>query len=135
MRADSASPISGEAIAHEEAGTRVRLDGGRLGLLPRSSGANLDIGVRGHFRIERSGSEGELILAIATPSGEPPLHSFDQEFDRLHNVLANHGPHGIYKSTPDETLGEKRIEQWMERVNDTVARLRKRRARRLNSQT
>ena len=64
-----------------------------------------------------------------------PPHSFDREFDRLHDALANHSPQSIRPRVHTDALGEKRIEEWMERVNETVAHLRKRRAKRLSDQT
>lgn len=136
MTADVTSPREGEVVALEEAGARVRLDGGMLGLLPRSSEFNLSIGARRTFQIECRDESGDVILAVVPPADDPPLHSFDQEFDRLHNALANHGPRNIQKQPEhDDALGKERIEGWMARTNDAVARLRKRRAKRLSSQT
>jgi hypothetical protein len=130
------SPIGGEVVAREEAGLRVRLDDGRLGLLPRSAGPNLATGYRGGFRVERRGANGDLLLSIAVGASEPPRHTFDQEFDRLQDALANHGPHNLRRPrTPDDALGQKRIEQWMADVEEAIARLRKRRPKRLNRQT
>jgi hypothetical protein len=136
MMPGESSPIGGEVVAHEEAGLRIRLDGGRLGLLPRSAGPNLAIGYRGAFRVECQGATGELLLSIAVGASEPPPHTFDQEFDRLQDALANHGPHSLRQPrAPDDALGQKRIERWMTEADGAIARLRKRRAKRLNRQT
>ena len=136
MTTGESSPIEGEVVGHDEAGVRVRFDGGRVGLLPRSAGPNLAIGYRGSFRIEREDEGGELLLSIAVGASgsvgasEPKPHTFDQEFDRLQDALQNHGPHSLrLPRTPDDALGEKRIEQWMTHVEEAIARVRKRRAK------
>jgi len=135
-RADVTSPKEGEVIALEEAGARVRLDGGALGLLPKGSGANLAVGARETFRVERRTDQGDTILSIFVPTDDPPPHSFDQEFDRLHDALTNHGPHSLQQQAAhSDALGKERIEGWMTRTNEAVARLRKRRAKRLSNQT
>lgn len=135
MTPDTPSPTAGEVVAREESGLRVRLDGGKQGIVPTPGATNLEVGSRSVFRVERTNAEGELILAVAASTEEPPPHSFDKEFDRLHDALANHGPRSIQHEAHEDSLGEKRIEQWMVRVDETVAHLRKRRARRLNEQT
>ena len=132
----AASPIEGEVIAHEDAGVRVRLEGGRIGLLPRSAGPNLAIGYRSRFRIDRQLEDGTVLLSIFVATAEPPRHTFDQEFDRLQDALANHGPHRLReRRTPADAVGQERIERWMTDVDEAIARLRKRRAKRVNSQT
>ena len=135
MTPDTPPPIAGEVVAVEEAGVRIRLEGGKQGIVPTPAAANLEVGSRRTFRVERTNAEGELILAVAASTEEPPPHSFDKEFDRLHDALANHGPSNIQHETHEDALGEKRIEQWMVHVDETVAHLRKRRARRLNEKT
>ena len=130
------SPIEGEVVSHEEDGIRIRLRGGRLGRLPRSAGPNLAIGYRGLFRIEREEDGGGLILSVAVASVEPAPHTFDQEFDRLQDALANHNPHNLRQQrAPDDAFGRERIERWMTDVDNTIARLRKHRAKRVNQQT
>jgi len=136
MTLGESPPIGGEVVAHEEAGLRIRLDGGRLGLLPRSAGPNLAIGYRGTFRIETEEPTGNLILSIVVGASDTPRHTFDQEFDRLQDALANHGPHTLrQRSTPDDALGQKRIERWMAEVDGAIARLRKHRAKRVDHGT
>jgi hypothetical protein len=129
----SADPllIAGEVVAHEGGSTRVRLDGGRVGFLPETSDNDLRVGDRRSFRIDRTDDQGHLLLSIASP----PTHSFDREFDRLHDALANHGPHNLRKLPDGDALGEKRIEQWVGRVDQALGRLRKRRSKRSNDHT
>jgi len=132
MTSDTAPPTPGEIVALEEGGMRVHLVGGRQGLVPKPAAANLEVGSRGVFRVERTSADGELILAVAAE--EPSPHSFDKEFDRLYDALANHGPRNLQHEAHGDALREKRIEQWMMRVDKTVAHLRKRRAKRLNEE-
>ena len=132
MTPDTAPPTPGEIVALEEAGVRVHLEGGRQGLVPKPASASLEVGSRGIFRVERTSADGELILAVAASTEESSPQSFDKEFDRLYDALANHGPRNLQHEAHSDALREKRIEQWMMRVDETVAHLRKRRAKRLN---
>ena len=135
MTSDAPSLIPGEVVELADSGAYIRLDDGRRGLLPKAA-PELRVGFRSTFSIESSREDGALILSITTPSvAEVPPHSFDREFDRLHDALANHSPQSVRPRVHADALGEKRIEEWMERVNKTVAHLRKRRAKRLNEQT
>ena len=133
MTSGESPPIGGEVVAHEEAGLRIRLDDGRPGLLPRSAGPNLAIGYRGTFRVEGEEPSGGLVLSIAVGASEPRRHTFDQEFNRLQDALANHGPHSLRQpAAADDALGRERIERWMANVDEAMGRLKKRRAKRLN---
>lgn len=139
MATDNAAFL-GEVIALDASGARVRLKDGRQGTVP-NPGEGLRIGSRETFLIQDgSGREG-LTLAVARsavreaePIAPATPHSFDREFDRLQDALANHGPHSIRPRGQDDALGEKRIETWMHRVEKTVTELRKRRAKRLSEQ-
>ena len=125
----SSAPVPGEVVALEASGARVRLSDGRRGRIP-NPGAEMRIGSRGTFVIEGGSDDGELILASVV--GVP--HSFDREFDRLHDALTNHSPQTIRPRASDDALGERRMEQWMSRVDKAVSSLRKRRAKRLDDQ-
>jgi hypothetical protein len=127
----NSAPVPGEVVALEASGARVRLSDGRRGRIPRPD-KELRVGSRGSFTVEGGSSDGDLILAsVAGPSAP---HSFDREFDRLHDALANHSPQTIQPRVNDDALGERRMEQWMTRVDKAVSTLRKRRAKRLNDQ-
>ena len=128
--ATSSAAVPGEVVSIEDSGARVRLSDGRRGLLPNPA-VELRVGSRGSFLVRNGGSDGELILAAAPAA---PPHSFDREFDKLHDALTNHSPQSIQPRAHEDALGEKRIEQWMNRVDKAVAGLRKRRAKRLNEQ-
>jgi len=125
--------MSGEVVALDASGARVRLSDGRHGRVAEPP-ASLHIGSRETFAIRQDSQDGQLTLHIAGGrEGEPTApHAFDREFDRLHDALANHSPQSIRPRAKSDALGEKRVEQWMRRVDQAVAGLRKRRAKRLN---
>jgi len=124
--------IPGEVISSENGRITVRLDTGEVGLLTASPENGLEVGDRGLFRIEERGPGRGLSLSLAQPDENAPSPAFDREFTRLRNALANHRPSVIPQRTPKNPLGEEQMEEWIERVDQAVARLRKHRARRLN---
>lgn len=73
---------------------------------------------------------------------EDESHAFDREFDRLNNaltnhqtVVTNHQAEPLHPGTdPEDPVDEERIKEWIARVGETVASLRKNRAQRLNEQ-
>ena len=135
MTPDTPSTLAGEVVELADSGAYVRLDDGRRGLLPKGE-ADVRVGTRGMFSLERTGESGALILSLSTsPPADASPHSFDREFDRLHDALANHSPQPIRPKADTDALGEKQIVEWTERVNKTIASVRKRRAKRLNNQT
>jgi len=132
MSADNEGAIPGEVISTESGRIVVRLDTGELGILP---GRALEVGFRSLFRIERRTPTGELSLAQANPDENAPSPAFDREFTRLRDALANHRPAAIQERVHHNPLGEERMEGWIERVDQAVARLRKHRAKRLNERS
>jgi len=132
MPADNEGAIPGEVISSESGRITVRLDTGEVGQLAPSPEGGLEVGYRGLFRIEERNPGGGLSLSLAQPDENAPSPAFDREFTRLRNALANHRPSPIPERTPKSPLGEEQMEEWIERVGQAVARLRKRRAKRLN---
>ena len=91
------------------------------------SGANAqdDLGYQG----------GSSPLSAASAAGSPPApsHAFDQEFNRLNDALVSHSPQSFRSSSPAESHDEKELEGWMQRVDKTLSKLRKRRSKRGNA--
>jgi len=127
---DDRGPIPGEVIRSEDGGITVRLDTGEIGRLGSSAG--IEVGYRGLFRIEERDEDGGISLSLAEPGENSPSPAFDREFTRLRNALANHRPSVIPQRILKNPLGEEKLEEWIERVDRAIARLRKHRSRRLN---
>ena len=87
--------------------------------------------VTGPANVPGAGDSAGPSPTIEAPSSGAP-HSFDQEFNRLNSVLANHSPHALRQMDPDAPRDAKEIEGWMRRVDKTLGRLRKRRSKRGN---
>ncbi len=132
MSTDNGGAIPGEVVSVESGRIEVRLDTGQVGVLSEADGLALEVGYRGVFRIERRSGEGEILLSLSQPATNTPSPAFDREFTRLRDALANHRPSPIKESTVKSPLGEERMEDWIERVDRAVSRLRKHRAKRLN---
>jgi len=130
---ENLTTLAGEIVSCTQSGATVRLDNGDVGLLPAGSPSEQTwrVGLRGRFRIESDRSAEKLILSwVAADS----LHEFDREFDRLHHALKKHHPATLRQAAPHDPLEEERLRHWVLDVDETVARLRKHRARRLNEQ-
>lgn len=133
--ASESRPIEGEVVGLEEDGARIRLDGGRVAHLPATDGGTLRIGERHLFRVDQAGSSDDVSITMVKLEVAAPVpnHAFDKEFDRLHDALANHGPHSLRPTHEEKSLGEKEMEGWMSRVDSTISRLRKQRSKRGSS--
>jgi hypothetical protein len=127
-----ARTISGEVVGLDVSGARVRLADGRRGTVPSPPEA-LHVGSRETFAVRQEVQGQELVLEVASGHApEPAPHAFDREFDRLHDALVNHSPQSIEPRTQSDALGKRQMEQWMQRVDQAVVTLRKRRAKRIN---
>ena len=130
----------GEIVTLDASGAEGRLATGETGWLPSPPETDaqppLTIGGCGFFCVGESDSNGRLMLSVAPEQTREASHAFDREVDRLNNVLANHhpAPRTHYDARPEDPVGEEQIEDWISRVGDTISRLRKRRAKRLNEQ-
>jgi hypothetical protein len=128
----------GEIVSRVEEGYEVRLDDGAPALLPLAETpiSGLAAGDRGQFRVEGTSNEGQVILSVVSISGQDSEHAFDREVHRLHRALSSHGPMSrpVAADAPRDSLGEERMEKWIQHVEDALTRLRKRRSKRLNEQ-
>jgi hypothetical protein len=136
---DSAT-LAGEIVALEENAIRVRLETGETGSLQRSDlpdpRLSLRPGMRARFRVGQRDAQAGLLLtwvsAVEDDSAVQP--SFEREVDRLHNVLANRHPTNKRHHALADPLGEEKIQQWVKQTEESLARLRKHRAKRLNEE-
>ena len=130
--------IGGEIVGVEDTRIRVRLDSGETGFVTPPDQANIDrirVGRRATFRVVAAEPGGSPTLAFAEsedgPAGEEP---FDREVVRLHNALANHHPTNSVRPVERAHLGEEQIQNWIDRVEGSLGRLRRKRAKRLNEE-
>ncbi len=130
--------VGGEIVGVEDTRIRVRLDSGETGFVTSPDQAKIDrirVGSRATFRVVATDPGGSPTLAFAEsqdgPAAEEP---FDREVVRLHNALANHHPSNSVRPVERVHLGEEQIQNWIGRVEGSLDRLRRNRAKRLNEE-
>ena len=140
--AETSAPVtlSGEIIAFDGDVVRVRLETGEIGMISRpelsDAQGSLRPGTRARFRVERPDPQGSPHLGWVPAAGDDSTvrPSFEREVDRLQHVLANRHPTNKRQHTLSDPLGEEKVEQWVRRTEESLSRLRKHRAKRLNEE-
>ncbi len=130
--------VGGEVVGVEDTRIRIRLDSEEIGFVTPLEEAMTDrirVGHRATFRVVATDSDGAPILAFAESQNGPAAEEpFDREVVRLHNALANHHPSNSVRSVERVHLREEQIQNWIGRVELSLGRLRKNRAKRLNEE-
>lgn len=130
--------VGGEIVGIEESRIRVRLDSGTIGFIERPAdgeAGEIRVGQRASFRTVTSDPGGPPRLAFAKSEDAPAAaEPFDREVVELHNALANHRPSNSVRPVDRVHLGEEQIQNWIGRVEGSLGRLRKNRAKRLNEE-
>ena len=140
-RSTSTSPsktLAGEIVGLEEERVRVRLETGVIGFL---SGIEKDViqssfqlGRRGTFQIAQCDENGETLLSFVSIQGSEEPRSFEHDVDRLQNALNHHLSGPIARAEVIPTLDEQRIQQWLNRAEKSLEKLRRNRAKRLDEE-
>jgi len=130
--------VGGEIVGVEDTRIRIRLDSGETCFVTPPDQTTTDrirVGSRATFRIVAADPGGSPTLAFADSQGGPATEEpFDREVVRLHNALANHHPSNAVRPVERVHLGEEQIQNWIGRVEGSLGRLRKNRAKRLNEE-
>lgn len=136
----STSPTSfgGEVVGLEGTRVRVRLETGIIGFVmgkpDEQSGLPLQLGQKGRFTVFESNADGETLLRVLSLQESSKPRSFEHDVDQLNNALAQHPAASIEHHEVVPTLDEQRIQQWLNRVDGSLDRLRKNRAKRLDEE-
>jgi hypothetical protein len=125
--------VFGEIVAGEN-GPQVRLDSDDVAQLRSDPGLEPQIGYRGEFVLEGRADDGRAIAApvMNDHSGESAA-AFDQEFDRLNQVLADRRGTTARSASSEEPAvspNEASMREWVERAAGAMARVRKHRSKR-----
>lgn len=130
--------VDGEIVGIEGSRIRVRLDSGTIGFMPlpeQGTPAGIEVGDHAAFRIVATDPGGSPALALEQAGGAPVAEEpFDREVVELHNALANHHPSNSVHPIERVHLGEEQIQSWIGRVEGSLDRLRKNRAKRQNEE-
>ncbi|MEE8592933.1 MAG: hypothetical protein V3T03_02275 [Candidatus Bipolaricaulota bacterium] len=131
-------PLDGEIVGLEDERVRVRLETGVIGFLTGIAGEEIQstfkLGQYGSFRIERRDKKGEALLSLVSTQASEAPQSFEHDVDRLQDALNNHHATPIRRDEVIPTMDEQRIQQWLNRVESSLEKLRKNRAKRLDEE-
>ena len=128
-------PLDGEIVGLGDERVRVRLETGVIGFLTGIAKAEIQstfkLGQHGTFRVERCDEKGETLLSLVSTQASEDPRSFEHDVDRLQNALNHHYTTPIKRDEVIPTMDEQRIQQWLNRVENSLEKLRKNRAKRL----
>ena len=140
-RSDSASPskpLDGEIIGLESERVRVRLGTGVIGYLAETANAEIQssfqLGQHGTFQILQCDENGETLLSLMSIQDSEASPSFEHDVDQLQNALNHHPATPITHDEVIPTIDEQRIQQWLNRVEKNLEKLRRNRAKRLDEE-
>ena len=135
---DDSELVGGEIVGIEDTRICIRLDSGESGFVTPTDPGKTDrirVGCRAMFRVVAANPGGSPTLAFAeSQDGAAAEEPFDREVVRLHNALANHHPSNSVRPVERVHLGEEQIQNWIDRVEGSLVRLRKNRAKRLDEE-
>jgi predicted RNA-binding protein with RPS1 domain len=139
QRSASSSPanhLDGEIVALEEDCVRVRLESGVIGVLAEKQiESPLEIGQHRKFQVIRRDDNGETLLSLVAGQDTDGSPTFEHDVDELQSALTNHRtPQATREDEGFPTLDEQRIQQWLNRVEKTLTKLRRNRAKRLDEE-
>ena len=140
-RSASASPsgsMDGEIVGLEDERVRVRLGTGAIGFLTGIASAEIQssfqLGQHGRFQILQCAKNGETLLSLISIQSSEAPPAFEQDVSRLQNALKHHNTAPLTRDEVIPSLDEQRIQQWLNRVEKTLTKLRRNRAKRLDEE-
>ncbi len=135
--APPSKPLGGEIVGIEGERVRVRLDTGAIGFLAEAvtGEGSLHAGQQGMFRVLQCNESGEMMLGFVSieENAETP-RSFDHEVTQLQDALNHHHAAPIAREEVVSTMDEQRIQNWLDRVDKSLEKLRRNRSKRLNEE-
>lgn len=140
-RSTSDSPakiVDGEIVSLEDGRVHIRLESGIMGILEDLANAEVSAsfqpGRHGAFKILRCDENGETILCLVSMKDSDVSPSFDHDVDELQNALTHHHVPSVAPDREFPALDERRIQQWLNRVEKNLSELRRNRAKRLDEE-
>jgi hypothetical protein len=92
------------------------------------------VGQQGTFRVRSCNENAEPLLDLVEIGSEAPPRSFDHDVSRLQDALNHHHAAPIAREEPASTMDEQRIQDWLNRVEQNLKKLRRNRSSRLNEE-
>ncbi len=136
--ASLSKPLDGEIVGLEDERVCVRLETGVIGFLAEAANAEIQssfqLGQHGQFQILRCDENGETLLSVVSIRNSEAPPSFEHDVNQLQNALAHHHTGPITHDEAIPTLDEQRIQQWLNRVEKDLTKLRKHRTKRLDEE-
>jgi hypothetical protein len=128
--------LGGEIVGIEGERIRVRLETGTVGFLAEAvtSGTSLRTGQQGTFRVLRCNESGEMLLGFVSIEDDQAPRSFEHAVNQLQDALNHHHATPIARDEAVSTMDEQRIQDWLNRVDKSLEKLRRNRSKRLNEE-
>jgi hypothetical protein len=136
--ASPSKPLDGEIVGLEDKRVRVRLETGEIGFLMGIENAEIQssfqVGQHGRFQILQCNESRESILSLISIQDSEVHPAFEHDVDQLQNALTYHHTTPITHDEVIPVLDEQRIQQWLNRVEKNLTKLRRNRAKRLDEE-
>jgi len=137
-RVSPSKSLDGEIVGLEGERIRVRLETGIIGFFenpdPGASESSFQPGQQGTFQIVRCAENGETLLNLVSIHTTEASPAFEHDVDELQTALSHHHTPTIQHDEVIPTLDEQRIQQWLNRVEKNLTKLRRNRAKRLDEE-
>ena len=134
----SSESLDGEIVGLEGNRVCVRLETGVIGHFENSdlsAGASpIQPGQQGRFQIVQCSEDGKTLLNLISIDKAEASPAFDHDVDKLQNALSHHHTLSIKQDTIIPALDEQRIQQWLNRVEKNLTKLRRNRAKRFDEE-
>ena len=143
MALETGKTVIGKIVKVSERGLVVSLADDSIGIVPVSASLSIETmmerfssGGQVRVLIGAQDESGSYALSVEQQPVDPDGAEFDQEFTRLNHELTNYSsPHTTpHNSSPQGPSIEERIEEWIVKAEQGLARLRKNRGKRLSEE-
>lgn len=136
--ASPSKPLGGEIVELEDERVRVRLETGEIGFLTGIESAEIKssfrVGQHGRFQMLQCDENEESVLSLVSIQDSEAPPSFEHDVDQLQNALTYHHTAPTMHDEVVPTLDEQHIQQWLNRVEKNLTKLRRNRAKRLDEE-
>ena len=142
MSLEIGKTVIGRIVEVSEKGLIVSLTNKEMGVVHTSASLSIETmmerfssGAEVHVLIGVQEDDGRYALSIEQHIVEPNTGQFDKEFARLNHELTNYSSHIVpAEPTAESPSIEERMEEWIAKAEEGLARLRKNRGKRLSEE-
>jgi len=133
-----ANPLDGEIIALEEDCVRVRLESGVVGTLARDENSQTQspftVGQHHKFNVLQCDESGKAVLCLVAGQDTDVSQVDKDDNHQQQKALTHRTSLAAHEDEGFPTLDEQRIQQWLNRVEKNLTKLRRNRSKRLDEE-